>query len=54
MKISIRSEKKAVIEFLNQLKALLKSPDFSLTENLILIKSKKAKEKEHPMEYPYK
>lgn len=43
MKISIRSEKKLVIEFLDQLKTLLKSPDFSIAEDLILIKSKKSK-----------
>lgn len=46
MKISIHSEKKLVIEFLDQLRTLLKSPDFSIAEDLILIKSKKSKEKE--------
>lgn len=44
--ISIRSEKKAVADFLKELNMILRSKYFNIDKNLILIKSKKEKDRE--------
>lgn len=41
IKVPIRSEKKAVREFLEELREVLNKEDFSVEDNLILIKSSK-------------
>lgn len=45
MKISIQSEKKDVMQFLNRLYTILDAPDFSVDNDLLIIKSNKTEDK---------
>ena len=46
IEISIQSDKKLVAEFLANLNMILNDKEFNIDKNLIIIKSKKEKEKE--------